>query len=159
MLRKGINSFKQRIIGKAAEQMIVEVRTPPANIASINQLTQSRVALVTTAGVHLNSEVSFDVAAGDSSYRVIPDLSSPSELMISHTHYDRTDADQDVNCVFPIERLREFVREGIIQSAASNHFGFMGYIPKTEELINKTAPEVAKKLKLDNVDIVLLSPG
>lgn len=54
MLRKGINSLKQKIIGTAAEQMIVEVRTPPANTASIKELSQSRVALVTTAGVHLN---------------------------------------------------------------------------------------------------------
>jgi D-proline reductase (dithiol) PrdB len=157
MFQKGW--LKQKIIGKAAEKMVMKIETAPQLAFFNKELSQSRVALVTTAGVHLKSQPVFDVKSGDDSYRLIPDDTPATQLMISHTHYDRTDADQDINCIFPFERLHELSTEGIIGSSGAFHYGFMGYIPKPQHLINQVAPEVAERLKADQVDIVILSPG
>jgi D-proline reductase (dithiol) PrdB len=151
--------WKQKLIGKVAEAMVKKIDNPPPIAPPIDDLTRARVALITTAGVHLKNQSIFDVEAGDSSYRAIPDNTVLTDLMISHTHYDRTDADQDINCVFPLDRLHELKEEGVIGSTASTHFGFMGYIPKTEKLTERVIPEVVKLLKADEVDIVVLSPG
>ena len=59
-------------------------------------------------------------------------VADEEDLMISHTHFDRTDADQDINCVFPLTRLKELAAEGIIGGVAPTHYGFMGYIPEYE---------------------------
>lgn len=159
MFKASMAAWKQKIIGKAAEKMVMKIDTPPS-IANVRKnLYESKVAFVTTAGVHLKNQPAFDVQSGDDSYRIIPGDIPNSDLIISHTHYDRTDADQDINCVFPLERLRELVAEAIVGSTATYHYGFMGYIPKPQRLIETIAPEVTDRLKKDEVDIVLLSPG
>ncbi len=124
---------------------------------------RSTIALVTTAGVHHRDQPPFDMKDrdGDPTFRII-NLEKPlSTLMITHDYYDHSDADKDLNIVFPIERLREFEREGIIGTLADRHYGFMGHITGKHilTLINETAPAVALRLKKAGVDIVLLTPG
>lgn len=126
-------------------------------------LSECTVAMVTTAGVHHRDQAPFDMIDrdGDPSFRVI-DISRPLEsLIITHDYYDHRDADKDINIIFPVERLREFAREGIIGRRANVHYGFMGHItgPHIMTLIANTAPEVARRLKRDGVDVVLFTPG
>lgn len=116
-------------------------------------------ALITTAGVHLKSQPVFEVEAGDSSVRFIPSTVQEEDLMISHTHFDRSDADQDINCVFPLFRLKELALKGIIGGVAPIHYGLMGYIPNTTSLVEDTIPFILKHLKEDKVDAVILNPG
>ena len=71
-------------------------------------------ALVTTAGVHLKTQDVFDVEAGDPTVRFIPSGCREDDLMISHTHFDRADADQDINCVFPLTRLKELEQKALL---------------------------------------------
>jgi hypothetical protein len=40
-----------------------------------------------------------------------PDVES-SDLMVTRHHYDHTDADRDINVVFPIDILRELKADG-----------------------------------------------
>lgn len=124
-------------------------------------LNDSKVALVTTAGVHPKSQTPFDVEnqKGDWSYRQISRDLPSSELMVTHTHYDHTDADLDINCVFPLDRLKELEQEGVIGSIADIHYGFMGFIPNPTPLRRNTAKEVAQKIKDADIDIVLLTAG
>jgi len=126
-------------------------------------LSGCKVSLVTTAGVHHKDQMGFDIhdADGDPTFRVI-DASRPIEdLMITHDYYDHSDADRDINIVFPIERLKELENEGVIGRAATMHYGFMGHITgrHVQTLLNKSAPEVAMRLKADGVDAVVLVPG
>ncbi len=126
-------------------------------------LNESKVAIVTTAGVHHKDQQPFDMAdsEGDPTFRVINMHRPVSNLIISHDYYDHSDADKDINIVFPIERLREFEKESIIGKAADINYGFMGHITgqRIKELTEKHAPDVAQRLKSDNVDVVLLTPG
>jgi D-proline reductase (dithiol) PrdB len=121
------------------------------------------VVLVTTAGVHHRDQKPFDMddPDGDPTFRVI-DVSRPiNDLMITHDYYDHSDADRDINIVFPIQRVQELKSEGIIGDIATTHYGFMGHIVgrHIQTLLNQNAPEVAQRLKRDNVDAVLLIPG
>ncbi len=50
---------------------------------------------------------------------------------MSDSYYDTDDAVEDVNCVFPIDRLRELDEDGTIGSVAPRLWsGFMGRIYK-----------------------------
>lgn len=123
----------------------------------------SRIALVTTAGVHLRSQPPFDMEdrEGDPTFREIPAETPISDLMITHNYYDHQDADQDINVVLPMDRLRELEAEGAIGGIAPRHFSFMGHIlgRHIETLVNRTGPEVARMLKADGVDAVFLTPA
>lgn len=144
--------------GKIAERMVRTVDEAPAIAEVKKPLSESKVAFITTAGVHLKTEEPFNTD-GDYSYRMIPGDAKEEELMITHTHYDHEDADQDLNVVFPLGLMREFADRGIIGSVAPRHYGLMGYMPQVNRLRTGSAPEMAEALAEDGVDICLLSPG
>jgi D-proline reductase (dithiol) PrdB len=123
-------------------------------------LSECRVALVTTSGVHLRDQEPFNAQAldGDPSYRVIPESVDAQELIVTHNHYDHSDADRDVNCLFPIDRLRELVTEGTLGAASREHFGFMGFNPRPDRIV-KNGNDVADRLVDLGVDVAVLSPG
>ena len=75
------------------------------------------------------------------------------------SHYDHGCIDQDVNCVFPIDRLHELVNTGMIGAVAAMNFGFMGFIPDGRLLRDTTAPIVAEWLLKQETDAVVLTPG
>lgn len=120
-------------------------------------LTERRVAIVTSAGLHRRDDRSFDMR--DTGYRVIDGALSANELVMTHssTNFDRTGFQQDVNVVFPIDRLRELEASGEIGSVARFHYSVMGagWLPHE---IEPTAEELAGLLKEDAVNAVLLSP-
>lgn len=124
-------------------------------------LSEAKVALITTAGVHRCDQIPFDIQSpdGDWSSRTINGDVDVAELMITHGHYDTSDAWQDLDCVFPLRRLRELVAAGRVGSVSPVHFGLMGYIPQPEGLLRQTAPAMAKSLRAAGVSAVVLSPG
>jgi D-proline reductase (dithiol) PrdB len=121
-------------------------------------LHECRLALVTTGGVHLPEDARFDIddPAGDASYREIP--AGAEELTWTHAYY-RSEGASDLDSVFPLWTLRELVAEGVVGGLNRRHFSFMGAIHDTAPLIEETAPEVARKLMGDAVDVVLLTPS
>ena len=124
---------------------------------------ESRLALITTGGVHLKNQPPFDMKdrQGDPSFREIPADAKPADLSITHNYYDSRDAVLDVNTVFPLERVQLLEQFGEIGHVNHRHFSFMGHISNRhlDTLINETATDVAEKLKEDGVDIALLTPA
>lgn len=120
-------------------------------------LAERRIAIVTSAGLHRRSDRSFDMQ--DTGYRVIDGMLSADALVMTHssTNFDRTGFQQDVNVVFPIDRLRERAAAGEIGSVARFHYSVMGagWLPHE---IEPTAVALAGLLKEDAVNAVLLSP-
>ena len=68
-------------------------------------------------------------------------------------------ADADINCVFPLDRLRELAAEGVIGGVADKHLGFMGYTQQLRDLYERAAPEMAKAIERSRADAVLLTAG
>lgn len=126
-------------------------------------LVDCRVALVSTAGVHLRAQPPFDMLnpLGDPSFRDIPATVSPADLTITHDYYDHGDADRDMNIVFPWQRLRELRQQGVIGAISPVHIGFMGHIDGelVATLQQRTAPDAAEMLVQHQVDIALLFPA
>lgn len=122
------------------------------------ELKDSVFALISTAGVHLREQEPYNIE-GDNSWRLIPGESESSQLMITHSHYDHHDADQDINCVFPLDRLRDLASQGIIGGVGDKHLGFMGFTQNFRELYEKTAPEMAKVILRSKADGVILTAG
>ena len=121
-------------------------------------LEESRLALVSTGGVHLPSQPRFDIddPLGDCSYREIP-TDAPA-LTWTHAYY-RPDENTDLDAVFPLRTMRGLVAEGVVGGLNGRHFSFMGAIHDPAPLVEETAPEVARKLAGDGVDVVLLTPS
>lgn len=115
-----------------------------------------RVAIVTTSGLHAYVDRPFEMRSAD--YRIIAADTPPGDLRMSHisVNFDRSGFQEDVNVVFPLERLRELEAEGVIGSISDYHYSFMGAAPIRS--LEPKARELAMLLKKDRVDAVLLTP-
>lgn len=121
-------------------------------------LNECRVALITTAGFFLDGQNPFE--KGDCSYREIPNSILTQALINGHKSaaYDERGIEIDPNLALPLDRFRELETEDKIGSLNERHFSFMGSITKPKPLIRQTAPEVARMLKTDGVDVAFLTP-
>ena len=129
---------------------------PPAFVPA-PPLARSRVALVTTAGLHVRGDRVFETASTE--YRAIARETPARDLVMSHTsvNFDRSGFAEDVNVVFPIDRFRELQASGVIGSMADVHYSFMGaYLEPTDYA--PSARELAVLLRGDGVDSVFLTP-
>lgn len=125
-------------------------------------LSVCKLGLVTSAGLHLRSDKPFsaDHLNGDQSYRVIPSNVTANDIIQSHYSigFDHTGVYQDINIVFPIQRLKELEKRKIIGSLSNNFYSFMGALRNPNRIISDTGPEVAKRMKDEGVDAVILTP-
>lgn len=122
------------------------------------ELKDMTIALATAAGVHIKSDKRFNLA-GDFSFREVPGDALSSDLMVSHGGYDNGDVNKDINCMFPLDRMRELAQEGFFKAVASVHYGFMGGGGDQQKFTDETGPEIARRLKAEGVDAVLLTAG
>ena len=125
-------------------------------------LSKATIALVTAGGVHRKDQGPFNIAdeLGDLTFRIIASETAPSDLMVTHHHYDHTDADQDINVVFPLDILRELQSEGLIDGVAKEHIGYMGYTMQLKQMYEETAPAIAAEIsKRSRADAVVLTGG
>lgn len=126
-------------------------------------VAESRLTLLSTGGVHLAEDVPFDMSDhnGDPGFRQIPLYSSPGEWTVTHDYYDHSDARQDWNLVFPLERLQELQSLGEIGELTPTHYSLMGHIdgPHLPTLLHQTARELAKRLREEHADLALLVPA
>jgi D-proline reductase (dithiol) PrdB len=119
-------------------------------------LNKRRIAIVSTAALNLRSDAVYQ--RDETSYRIIPGEVDPGEVVMSHSsvNFDRTGFQQDLNVCFPLQRLHELAREGVIGSVASFHFTVSG-APHPGEL-EGSARAIARTMRTDGVDTVLLVP-
>lgn len=139
-------------------EIFVPITPPPVWTPVTKELKDMKIALATAAGVHMKSDKRFNLA-GDFSYREIPGDAPVSEMMVSHGGYDNGDVNKDINCMFPIDRLRELAEAGFIKEVAPMHFGFMGGGGDQDKFTNETGPEIARRLKEEGVDACVLTAG
>ena len=121
------------------------------------QLSQATVAIVTTAGFRKSGDPSW--RAKDASFRLFD--ADDREMQLGHLspNFDRSGFVADINVVYPIDRLHEMAEEGLIGAVAPRHASFMGAQDETMETLRlDTGPALAKLLKEDGTDVVLLTP-
>ncbi|HEY4641022.1 MAG TPA: glycine/sarcosine/betaine reductase selenoprotein B family protein [Thermoanaerobaculia bacterium] len=133
-------------------------RIDPVPCAPLRKpLRDARIAIVTTAGLHLPTQQPFDneKRGGDTSYRVIPNDADVSSLLEAHRSetFDHAGVRSDPNLAFPLDRLHEMQL-----NLAPRHLSFMGSITAPNRLIKESAPEAAQLLVDDGVEAALLVP-
>jgi D-proline reductase (dithiol) PrdB len=122
--------------------------------------SEQTFALVTSGGIYLkDSQPPFDTDSihGDPSLREIPRTVRQEELGIAHAHYDHGLAEQDINTIFPIQRLIELETEGIIGKVADTHYSF-SYVNDVVTLVAKTVPKLISRMEAEGVDVLFLVP-
>ncbi len=125
-------------------------------------LGKANIAIVTAAGVHRNDQDPFNIEddLGDLTYRLMDEEVQASDLKVTHHHYDHSDADEDINVVFPIDRLRELVGKDFIGGVARKHIGYMGYTMRLKQMYDETAPQIADEIdRGSRADAVILTGG
>ncbi|KAF5054622.1 D-proline reductase subunit gamma [anaerobic digester metagenome] len=146
------------IIKGLQSEIYVPVTPTPVWTEVTGELKNMRIAIASAAGVHLKTDERFNLA-GDFSFREIPGDVRAQDLMVSHGGYDNGDVNKDINAMFPIIRLQELAREGFIKEVAPVHYGFMGGGGDQDKFQHETGPAIAKKLKEEAVDAVVLTAG
>lgn len=128
-------------------------------------LSECRLALVSSAAIALKSDIPFDLELerrnpwiSDPSYRVLPRDATEDDVTIYHLHIDRRFAQQDLNCIFPLQHLASLEAVGEIGYVAPRHYTFMGYTCEAAPLIANSLPGILRSLQEDQVDAVLLIP-
>jgi D-proline reductase (dithiol) PrdB len=134
---------------------VVNDRIPWTPLA--RPLAQCRLALMTSGGILYRDQPRFH--REDASYRRIPKHARRDELAIWHFGYPTADAARDPNCVFPLERLREFERDGIIGELVDPAFSFMGGVYSARKVREELAPAIAAELKAAHADAFYLVPA
>jgi len=124
-------------------------------------LRESRVTLLTSGGVSVCGMPGFNPdARNDHRLDAVAQDVGCSDFQIHDSYYDHGDADRDINCVFPIDRLRELVGEKVIGAVAARFWsGFMGRIYNRSKLVQESVPAFVEKLREDGVDILVAAPA
>lgn len=126
------------------------------------ELSRSKIAIVSAAGVHTRDQDPFNIAdeLGDLTFRLIPPDTESADLMVTHHHYDHADADEDINVVFPLDALRDLAAEGFVGGLAAKHVGYMGYTMQLKAMYEGTAPQIANEIdRGGRADAVILTGG
>jgi D-proline reductase (dithiol) PrdB len=121
-------------------------------------LDAARLALVTTAGLHLRTDRPF--VKYDQTYRVIPGSVAEADLLQSQSSigFDRSLRMRDINVVFPIDRLRELVADGSVGDLSPHYYSLVGAQEDSESTAAAIGAAIAPRLREDGADLVLITP-
>src|SRR5579859_7263370 len=128
---------------------------PPVLHKLRKPLEESRVIIVTSAGVRLRDEPPFR-PVNDLSFRRIGANTSSDELAPSHPTPVRRPGEEDINVIYPHERLNELAEAGTIGSITPYHLSFLGTIKKLTALVTGLAVDMAHAAREAGADAALL---
>ena len=111
------------------------------------------MSIVSSAAISRRGDKPFSWLANN--HRVIE---NNLDLVMTHVavEYDRTAWQQDINTILPIDRLEEMAKNGEIGSVSNEHYSFIGSSDPIK--MERSAKEVAERMKDDAVDTVFLVP-
>lgn len=109
--------MKLTVVEGMQSEIFVPITPEPVWTPLKKPLNECKIAFITAGGIHMKTQKPYNTS-GDFSYRSIPTEISTSELMVTHGGFDNSDINKDVNSMFPLDRLKELVKEGFIGSLA-----------------------------------------
>jgi D-proline reductase (dithiol) PrdB len=129
-------------------------------------LSQTTLALVTSAGISLKSDPPFDMERekrepiwGDRSFRTIPRETTEKDIEVNHLHIKTTYIKQDINVILPLARMAEFERERVIGRLAPTAYSFYGFQWQNTDFLKEAIEPISKRMKAEGVEAVLLTPA
>ena len=131
---------------------------PPAELARLRvPLAEARVMLVASAGVHFKSDPPF-AHTNDLTFRRIAQATDAKSIRASHPSPIRRPGLEDINVVFPYQRLAELAQAGVIGGPTASHVSMQGAIKRLLTLTSDLAPAIAGAARDEGTDAVLLIP-
>jgi glycine/betaine/sarcosine/D-proline reductase family selenoprotein B len=124
-------------------------------------LSELRVALVTTGGLHPRREAPFLTDTerfGDTSFRLVPHGTPPRGLDLRASSVDQRYAAKDPEVALPMRALERLHREGRVGRPAPRHASFCGGIVRPLPGLAESAAELAPLLRQDGAGAVVLLP-
>jgi D-proline reductase (dithiol) PrdB len=129
-------------------------------------LRQATMGLVTSAGISLKTDPPFDMERekreptwGDRSFREIPRHATENDIEVNHLHINTAYIQQDINVVLPLARMAEFEEEEIIGRLAPTAYAFYGFQWQSLAFLETAIAPIARKLRRERVETVLLTPA
>jgi len=129
-------------------------------------LSQTTIALVTSAGMSLKTDPPFDMERekkeaiwGDRSFRAIPRETREKDIEVNHLHINTNWIKQDINVILPLARMAEFENEKIIGRLAPTAYSFYGFQWQSTDFLKEAIEPISKKMKLEGVEAVLMTPA
>ncbi len=133
-------------------------REPPPWTPIAGPLSDLRISLIASGGVHLDDQEPFHFH-DDTSHREIPVDTPLARLRISHFGYDISDAARDPGCVFPLRALRELAEDALVGEIADPAFSFMGGIYSARRVREELAPRLRDFVLRQKSDLAYLVPA
>jgi hypothetical protein len=139
----------------------------PVWAAATRRLAESRVTLLTSAGLYLAGEqASFDLERerrepfwGDPDWRRLPHAVPVGSLAMAHLHLNSADIVADHNVALPVDVLDDLVAGGVVAGATAEHVSVMGYQENgLAGWRDVTAPAIVARLRELGSDVVVLAP-
>jgi len=167
-MAKTINSY--RFLDGITGRMMKHWATlgPPRQIPwspLVKPMSQCTVSIVSSAAVALKTDQPFDQDierrdpwSSDPSYRVLARGTATGDIRVYHLHINTSFAQQDLNCVMPLERLTQLEAQGEIGHSAPSHYSYMGYTVRPDALLRDTVPDIIRRLRQEQVEAVVLVP-
>lgn len=119
-------------------------------------LSECTVAIVTSASLHHADDNDF--APSDTSFRTLH--RQRRDIVVGHwsPNFDASGVAQDLNVVYPIDRLEELADQGVIGNVSEVHLAVAGNQFDLSGIKLDGGPAGAEVLKNHEVDVVLLTP-
>jgi D-proline reductase (dithiol) PrdB len=131
---------------------------PPPGLTPLRKpISESTIGLVTLAGVQRRDEPRLG-ETNDLSYRIVDRGTPFDDLYVAHTTAVRVFALEDLNVVYPHDRLIELEADGTIGTFAARTVSMVGSITRYGKLVDETVPRIHAELAAQGVDLAILIP-
>ncbi|MCH2172791.1 hypothetical protein MK489_18605 [Myxococcota bacterium] len=128
-------------------------------------LSQSRISVVSTAGLSMKGDTRFDMETerrrptwGDPTWRRLQRDVTAETLQADHLHIETSHVLADPDVCFPVPLLRELEREETIGEAAPSHYSIMGFQGPDLRRLEPSCTAIAEAMVSEEVDLALLVP-
>jgi D-proline reductase (dithiol) PrdB len=100
-----------------------------------------------------------DPTRSDTSYRALPRQITEGEIHVNHLHINTSHIKKDINVILPLARMVELEKEGIIGKLAPTSFSFYGFQWQNTDFLSEAIEPMARVMKREGVEAVLLTPA
>lgn len=167
---RGTGPFEDKLLGKLVEMIRGSADPEFAFVRRVDvpwcapkkALASSRIALVTTAGLHTRDDEPFralEEPLGDPSFRWIAQVTPAAELALERGYVDAKYTAVDPEVALPRRALARLAERGVIGSVASRHASFVGGVIRPLPELIEHARRLADAFASDGVDGVVLVPN
>ncbi len=122
----------------------------------VGDLNRKKIILVTTAGIAPRLQGFSEPEEG---FYVYPTTVQIDDLYLPHRHFGIEEVESDLNCLFPIDRLRELAGSGVIQAPTEEHLSVYGFHLIKGHVRKVLAPRLAELVEAADAGAAIILGG